>query len=395
VQNKKQFLEVEWALHMVQDYWVNLGKCVAIWTVAQKREIRTLQKIQDNKVRTFTAAPFELLIASNRLMLDMNNRFYAAHGRTWSMVGMSKFFYGWQRLYDRLSRHPNAFELDATDWDSTCSSKALWGVCKFRCDMIESKEDQLRINYIYDQIVNSVMVLEDGSLVQKYSGNPSGSPNTVVDNTLILYRMFVYAWVLLSRASAPHLCNMHAFHLHVEAALYGDDNTFTCSDEVVGWFNPTNILPLWADVGIKATVVSSRPLKVAEVEFLSQGFEWYQEYRAYLPAPHLDKIIASVRYGTKTNDIRWHYLRACALRLDSWGSRACRDFLSKYILFISRYYSDCMVGEIKGIPIKEIMNAYKTDKELEILYTGTESQCSLGVLMDEYIKSGTCNSIPL
>lgn len=375
-QNKGELLDKSWASTIHYQYWAKLltGSYTPIWTVAEKREIRTIEKIKANRVRTFTAAPFELLSASNVLLLDMNNRFYRGAGRTWSMVGASKYMRGWDDLYRRLNKHPNAFELDEKDFDSVCSASALEGVRDLRKAFVRySDEDISRLDGIYAQIINSCMVLEDGNLIQKFSGNPSGSPNTVVDNTLVLYKLFAYAWITLAQRFDKRLTNFEAFHSNVEAALYGDDNTYTCSDLVVGWFTPRHIIPIWLSIGITATARSLDPLKLKNVEFLSQGFRYDEHLATWLPVPSKDKIIASIRYGTKYDDPRWHYLRGCALRMDSWGSLECRELIVDYLHYICEHYSDKLVGEINGITMLEIQNSWKDDREMSVLYAGYES----------------------
>ncbi len=375
--NKKALVQQPWVKPKVLSSYDSLSTDspdISIWTVAEKPEIRTIEKIEKNKVRTFTAAPFELLVCSNMLMLDMNKNFYKGAGKSWSMVGSTKYMRGWDDLYHRLNKHPNAFELDETDFDASCSAEMLYRVCDLRTEWGRYDEsDSKKIKNIYHQFVQSVMVLEDGYLIQKFSGNPSGSPNTVVDNTLILYMLFAYAWVELSQKNDPLMTNYESFHNNVEAALYGDDNTFTCSDLVVGWFNGKSVVEVWSRIGVISTSRFENAVPVKDVDFLSQGFRYDQSLSTWLPSPHLDKLIASIRYGTEVDDPRWHYLRATNLRLDSWGSLECRELITKYITYIMKHHREEFFGECNKLSMNEILSGYKTDNELTILFAGLES----------------------
>jgi len=353
---------------------------VPIWTCSQKIEMRPIEKIIEGKIRTFTASPIEQSVACNRLCLDSNERFYSSANKMWSCVGISKFFQGWDSIYTRLNKHPNAFELDESDYDASIFQLALEGQMDFRWSCLQSDfrtpENYNRLRNVYYNIIHSYVVMDNGDLVQKHTGNPSGSSNTIVDNTMVLYRLFAYAFLILAEKYQVSV-NYEYFHKHVEAALYGDDNTYTCSNEVVEWFNPTNIAIVWSNVGVTTKTPCDQPRKLNEVCFLSQGFKYFEEFHMYLPVPETEKVLASLLYGSNYDDIRFHLLRACALRMDSWANIECRNIINDYIMWLRSVYKDKLHGTFKineevGITMLEIDNAYKTDAFLSLLYTGHE-----------------------
>lgn len=381
---KKSAFVVSPSKQILSDYWdviagENVDRIIPIWTCSQKIEMRPLEKVMENKIRTFTAAPVEHSCATNRLCLDMNNKFYSMHEACWSFVGATKYLQGWDRLYHRLNRHPNAFELDESEYDSSLFAKAMFGQRDIRWSYLRG-EDQTqanlsRLHAVYESIVHSVVVLETGELVQKHTGNPSGSSNTIVDNTMILFRLFAYAWILLCRVNNRQPLYMD-FMRQVEAALNGDDNTFTVSDEVVSWFNPTTISPIWSSIGVttKTPCEASRP--VEKVCFLSQGFRFDDGCGIWLPVPDTGRVLSSLCYGASVDDVRFHLLRANALRLESFGNLECRAVLKQYIEFILKYYKDDLVGSISlsgvDITIAEIKALWKSDEYIEALYGGFE-----------------------
>lgn len=197
---------------LMQKAWDSLSSdlpYVPIWTASLKLELRPVEKIDTNSIRTFTASPTEHSINCNRLCLDMNERFYASNNRTWSFVGCSKYNRGFDNLYNRLSKHPNAFELDESAFDASLFVRALEGQRDLRWGLLhpvwkttpsggENTLLKKKMWNIYDAIINSVIVLDNGEVVQKHTGNPSGSANTIVDNTMILFRLFAYAWLILA-----------------------------------------------------------------------------------------------------------------------------------------------------------------------------------------------------
>jgi len=386
--NKRDFLE-NGEISLLSRYWDILGKedeMVPIWTCSQKIEMRSVEKLNDNKVRTFTASPIEHSVASNRLYLHMNNKFYDAHGGKggipcWSMVGMSKYLSGWQILYDKLDVHPNAFELDESEYDSSMFQRLMWGMEDFRWGMLDPRDQTVlhkeKSEATYDRVVNSVFCLENGELLQKQTGNPSGSPNTVVDNTIGLFRLFAYAWIVLcyERGIEP---DYNEFMKNVSAALYGDDNTYTVSNEFVDMFNPTNISRIWTGIGVTTKTPCFEPRKLSEVSFLSSSFVWNSKLCMFLPGSEHDKVLCSLAYGSDKQDIRWHLLRAFALRMDSYACKKTRDFITGYISFIFRKYADRLVGRVslkngEFMDVDSIMSGHKSDTYIEALYSGRES----------------------
>lgn len=363
---------------MFEDFWTELGceedmKMVPIWTNSEKVELRAKEKLLLNKIRTFTASPAEHSISLSRMCFDFNDKFYSSSGKHWSFVGSSKFMRGWHKLYNRLGIHPNAFELDESEYDSSLFAEAMFDQMEIRWEMFSQEEktveNRRRLERLYEHIVHSVIVLENGELIQKHTGNPSGSANTIVDNTMILFRLFAYAWIVLAKEQG-RVISYGDFMNHVEAVLNGDDNTFTVSDECVGWFNPTCIAPVWSSIGVITKTDVWEPRKLSDVSFLSNGF--FNHRGVWLPVPNADRVLSSLLWGGAYDDVRWDLLRACALRLDSWGNLELRPIIQSYIEFLWNNYSEQLVGSFHGIDIKSIEQCWKSDQWCWSLYSGLE-----------------------
>jgi len=419
---KSEFL-VSPAFAALNDYWDMLGRgegpqeMVPIWTCAQKCELRTVEKLQANKIRTFTASPLEHSVACNRLCLDMNNNFYAAANKCWSFVGANKYNQGFDRLYHRLNKHKNAFELDESEYDSSLFAMAMFGQMEIRWNMLSQNDktpaNRLRLERVYDSIVNSVIVLENGELIQKHTGNPSGSANTIVDNTMILFRLFAYAWIVLCAEkhgmdnrerfiaandkdvkNRRYIGNLFGGYLdfmqNVEAALNGDDNTFTVSDLCVSWFHPKSVASVWSGIGVTTNTPCFDPRPLRECTFLSQSFKNIDG--VWLPCPATDRVLSSMKYGASFDDVRWHLMRASALRIDSWANVEVREVLMNYINFLRREYIDEMYGDVIFNPdrdpmsMDQVLSVYKSDEWIWGLYSGEEGK-QVELVKSDLLKS--------
>jgi len=379
-QKKGDFLDDPISDRVLDAHWDKLATdspIVSFWTASLKLELRPIEKIAVNSQRTFTASAADGSINTNRLCLDFNEAFYRSNNKHWSFVGCSKFSGGWDRLYRRLSRHPNAFELDESSFDASLFRAALRGMQEFRWRMLAKEyrtpDNAKRLENMYDSIIHSVIVLDNGEVVMKHTGNPSGSANTIVDNTIILFRLFAYAWVVMSaehdRAFNTNFCNYRAFMGNVEAALNGDDNTFTCSDAVVGWFNPTTISKVWTGIGVVTTTPCEEPRQLENVQFLSHGFTKVRGW--WLPIPDREKVLCSLLYASEYNDPAWTLMRCSALRLESWADPKLREELVDLQQFLYRNYASSVTGErdVQALKLSNIRALWKTDEAIWRLYT--------------------------
>lgn len=379
--NKGEFLDSGASVDVLTAYWCSLATenpFTTLWTASLKQELRSKEKIVQNKIRTFTASACEHSISLNRMCLDFNERFYSSNNKTWSFVGCSKFNGGFDRLFRRLSKHPCAFELDESSFDASLFRLALEGQRDLRWELMsaywKTADNRKRFWNLYRQVIHSCIVLDDGDVVQKHTGNPSGSANTIVDNTMILFRLFAYSWICLSRESPDrHVYSSYAsFQAHVEAALNGDDNTFTVSQQCVGWFNARSVSRVWTSIGVETNTPEWDPRRLEDCDFLSQSF--VKLHGKWLPKPERDKVLCSLLWGSTVSDVRWTLMRAYALRIESWADVVLRRDLMSFIKYVEKVHSSQLKGNIldsKGevlMSMDNIKRVWKSDAEIQRLY---------------------------
>lgn len=355
-----------------------------VWTSSVKAEMRPTEKAIENKLRTFTASPADHSTLLNMLCLDMNNKFYqmGKENTGWSCVGMSKYGRGWNALASRLLKHLTGWALDGSAFDSSVFRLSLEDICRMRCECLNATPQQkLVMERLYSQIIESVIITTSGDVVMKTTGNPSGSVNTVVDNTLHLYRLIAYAWILVAPVEMRTYESMHA---NVEAALYGDDNTFTVNELAQGFFNARSVERALAGI-LKMTAEDDcwEPRKLEELRFLNQGFKYSGKYYAWVPVPLYTKLMSSMMFASQIDDVRWHMMRARMLYIEGFWNEEFRGHISGYIQSLYRYYSIELAksGEIaKGVTSDQVRGLERDDASIVALYLGIEESATKGVL---------------
>jgi len=298
-QNKREFLDGG-GMTELREFDNDLLKlpvpCV-IWTSSLKEELRKVSKIRDNKIRQFTGAPCSFVASMNRYTLRQNEALYTLHTVTSSAVGMTPFYGGWDRLYRKLAVHfANGFVGDFVEFDSSLFKKLLCAQHEVRWRAIcltnaHLTADELRVHKqrffkLAKEEIESLMKMICGLLIQKFLGNPSGTPNTTSNNTYALFMLMCMCWI-------ANECGTYTqFKLWVRAALYGDDNTFTVACEIVSKFNGCVFERYCTGLGLTLQV-NHEPLEASSLEFLSCGFA-VKNGVAYMRPLKLEKFRAGL-----------------------------------------------------------------------------------------------------
>lgn len=377
-QNKGQVFKDEETMDFMHNYWNSGCKNVTIWTANVKEEVRLSTKVDENKLRLFLGSPVHHVWASTRVFGNMNDKFYAAGANhiTWSFVGATKFFGGWNRLYNRLIKHPNYVEIDESAYDCSLFRRCLLDMVDFRWQMLQPElqtyDNHVLIKRLYIELIDTFIIGPHGDIFVKATGNSSGSANTIVDNTVCLYKLLAYAYIKV--APYPYN-NFKSFHSHIEAALNGDDNTWSFSDEIRFFWNGTIVAKIFDTLLVKA-VVGNETLNLHECYFLSSVF--FEKYGMVFPKPDTQRIMCSMYDNIKIREsAKWSLLRAMALKVESFFDVESYNILCRYISYLitSRYYRDELhqpkddnISKKNYFSYEEIIGVDKTHLELLSLY---------------------------
>jgi len=372
----------------------------SFWLDKLKDEIRPNVKVDANKIRTFNCAPIEMVCAMNRLCLEMNQQFYmeGASLNNWSTVGSSKYLGTWDRLirkHQEVGRN-HSYSSDGGQWDSRMMAFLLWVVQHLRsqwCDL--TPVEHRRLKMLYRLMIYRIVHGEAGDLMWFFIGNPSGSTNTITDNTIGHTFLWNMAWVLLrdienrKRTLDDQIPGTQAFQdKNFCLSLCGDDSLITISETILSWFNATAVLQMMASWGTLQEFESVTPRPVEDCVYTSCTSQLYDG--VYLPRPDTDRVLAGAIEAGKAHpsyvdgesqltDPRWTLLRLYAIRIESWGNVDCRRLLSglihawrlRYRQLFSTTPSSFEIHA--GVRWGEVATIYKTDSELLWLYTGRET----------------------
>lgn len=359
----KDWLEKDFERLAVDRDWTCIG------TSSQKEELRTAEKIQANSIRNFLAMPLDATVHGGRMFADMNNKMYESYLRSSSAVGMSPFDGNWHRLITKLKKFGNGFALDESQYDASLYQFLLLNVCYFRWNCLKSEfqtpENFQRFKTYYRNLIYTVTLTPDGTLVMKGTGNPSGSCNTISDNTLILFMLMSFAWINISWGTK--WCSYRAFDDNTRKALVGDDNTWTVSDPCLKFYNARNVCDVWMKhLNITTTTDSYLPRPAMELDFLSAHSTIIRGKAC--PVYSRVKLATTLLFAPmKEFSPAVSLVRAAAIYLNAWADREFALVLRNYIDWLLRRYDQALHGTTAWEVAKTQIHS---DLFLESLFTG-------------------------
>lgn len=335
-ENKGHVMEQEWYRTHLDEFSLRYETESAppiFWNVCFKEEIKVNEKAL-SKPRTFVCGEIRHYHETMKWCDDFNQKFYNSHLRTMSFVGQSLFEGGWHEMIIKLKQNcdgRNGFENDESSYDASLFARFLWFMKSFResCLHISLRTRGAAALYnIYRNMINTFLVMPFGDVFVKVTGGPSGSFNTIVDNTILLLFLFLYVWY---RCAPAKVRNYDGFSTHVVIFGNGDDNLFSVSDEALPFFNNLAIRMHAKELGIECESPCDTPRPVQDCSFLSMNTVFDEQFRMFFPVPETKKVLACLLYKAKSDDVLDTFQRALSLYHSSYYNLELRDILRSFL----------------------------------------------------------------
>jgi hypothetical protein len=250
-----------WELNNAIDYLADSARrkvlTAPVYIASLKDEPVALKKIYlEPKTRGFAACPLHLLIPLRQYYHTLMATFVELFNEFPWKVGMNPLTSDFDTMYRQLrSKGYKAFDGDYKDWDATVVREFMVALYEIYADLIEefidmstvredTLEEHMNIVRVLSHYVTHPFVSIDEFVVTFPGGQMSGQPHTAIDNSIINFMYFYYAWLHLA---PKDMQDFSAFQTHVGLAIFGDDNTATVSDEVAEFFNLQTLIPFFQD----------------------------------------------------------------------------------------------------------------------------------------------------
>nr|YP_007001302.1 NIb [Blue squill virus A] len=293
-----------------------------IWNGSLKAELRPIEKVQQNKTRTFTAAPIDTLLGAKVCVDDFNNQFYSFHLECPWTVGMTKFYGGWDKLMRKLPDGWVYCHADGSQFDSSLTPLLINAVLDIRCFFMEDWwVGQEMLENLYAEIVYTPILAPDGTIFKKFRGNNSGQPSTVVDNTLMVVIAVYYSSIQLGWTCDDVQSRLVFF-------ANGDDIVLAVQEADVYVYD--HFAKSFAELGL----VYNFDERTRNREDL-----WFMSHKAieveglYIPKLEEERIVSILEWD-RSKEVMHRTEAICASMIEAWGYPDLLKEIRKFYLWL-------------------------------------------------------------
>jgi hypothetical protein len=158
----------------------------SVWQVLLKQELLPLEKIKRGWCRTIVIPPAHIYFNQLKWFGDFNERLkdhYSIPRQHGMALGFTPFYGGLLRMASLFPRDWLVVESDLTENDSRQSEWLMRINAQLRIDTC-GVDCYQEVEALYQQEINTLLLAANGQVFRKRKGQPSGSLNTTIGNTI-------------------------------------------------------------------------------------------------------------------------------------------------------------------------------------------------------------------
>jgi hypothetical protein len=308
-------------------------------TVNSKDEFLSMDDLQRKKLRTTFGAPLDK-VAKQKFFFDgQNSNIIKSSNHSWIQYGMCKQYGGFHRAVKRLEEFTDIVQSDASGWDRNSYLGPVY-ILRLRGLRIPYTHQGLLNDTVFHSVFPTIL-LPDGSVYIRITGNDSGGNNTASDNSILhLIIMFHLLCEAFYRKynSLPSLENILDNAL---VLIYSDDKLGGVNLSYFGLDHETFAIIEQEIYALYGMVIKPSSILVTSVtghidprhEFLGSFLHFDERTARYIPYPRIGKICSSItRVGMNPDlsDIEF-FMKILQLTLLSYMDKRVFTILSIYV----------------------------------------------------------------
>ena len=374
-QTKGEALSIKGVEESLIEYFERLNTDNPYWAVynnTQKLEIRKIGK----PVRTFLVGDMRLHYSCLRLYGRIMDEFVAQAGKNgwWIGVGSSHLTSQWHQLHQRLSQGSLVFASDVSGWDRNISPSLLAAGCEILNSCLNNHDRakyKKALNNATYMLVYGYVLFENGEMVRKNGGMPSGDFRTILVNSICNWIKNVRCFLLMMEN--PFELQMKEIlqrMVAIQMSITGDDDIGSVDEKEAPWFD-RKIFRSVAQVNATQLGMVLKVLdmeeKVEKLQYLSRGF--VQRKGKWVALPDRVKVINALVYGNFKKHAKFSVLKALSLRMEVWGDEQLFKEITEYCDLLRKIYAQETEIDIEdGMPSwRDIWCSYLSEDEIAVV----------------------------
>jgi len=310
-----------------------------------KDELLDIEDLARGKVRGVFGSSFHGIIREKFLYGLQNQKILEDHQNSWIKYGLVKQYGGFNKAIRSLEKFPFIWESDVSGYDRKIFLKFVYEI---RNANIIDKELYLDfINSVTQSNVFPFVLLPNGYLIQRRTGNNSGKNNTTTDNSIAHKIIMVYMFVKrLNEIGKP--VSLSYIFANVELLIYSDDKLGGMNLSAFEFETPQEFLDfereVYSEFGLECKATSQvHTLKksgdrVPEIHSFLGSFTHYDEgLDVYVPYPRFGKICSSLVRKYPNPDILIRFCRTVNLTVSCYPNK---EVFSRALHYLTWFYNE-------------------------------------------------------
>lgn len=381
LKNKRQVLEKFTTLLLKYVYNTNYPD-IACYN--DKDELLSWEDILRKKSRGIFGSTFHGVIREKILYGRQNDIIHDMHQNSWIKYGFVKQYGGFDTFFKSLENKSFRWESDCSGYDRKIFLKFVYDIRN--ANIINADQYQEMIDRVTSDNVNPMVLLPNGYVVRRKTGNNSGKNNTTVDNSIAHFIINIYLFLkkLVLEGAVPEEINLSDILPKVNLGIYSDDKIGSFNLEDFGWTSPEDFLSFERDVysefglelkaSAQAWSLDYDLGRIAEKHSFLGSYAGFDEFvHMYVPVPRFGKICASFTQKYSGRDKVLRFIRYVVLTLNCVPKS---DYFDASLHFLTWYYNH-PDNRAYVYLFDEILNDLNLDTSLKDtfskLYLGFES----------------------
>jgi len=350
---------------------------IVVDTYSDKDELLTREELERRKIRGIFNSSFFGLIRERFLWGGQNDKLLANFKNSWIKYGMVKQYGGFNSELQPLEAFEFRWESDASGWDRKI---CLVPVYQIRNRLLDYEGFENLLELATQNNIRPVVLLPNGYVVERATGNDSGKNNTTTDNSIAHFYILVYLFVkrMVEIGKTPNLTDIFN---NVHVLIYSDDKLGGINLDFFQWAPEEFILferEVYSEFGLELkasaclwTVAQKGDRLDKRHSFLGSYAHFDKNACMYVPYPRLGKICSTLTLKYSCDDVEVKFSRFLNLCINLTPNP---DLFHESVQFLAFYYKEHprFMWRFNEI-LKSIDIDMSVRRSFYRLYTGFES----------------------
>jgi len=327
-----------------------------LFNMSLKEELRPKEKVEEMKTRTICAAPVEHTIGCIMMFKGFMDQFLHWNIEMRHLGGFTHFYGGWDYLIKKLKRYEKCNGYDFSQYDSSIRDFFFDGFSEFFLQYFSDPKEKMIIKNLITQACQSLIILPDGSVVDKDFGNATGWYFTFVFNVYV--NMVLNFGFYIKQFESM---SVRDYEKHLEQFFCGDDNATSWEDPR---FDPEKFVEFASSVGMTCNLDNKSPVKPEELVFVSRHTIRFRDMWVSYGNP--EKMLGAMVNCFEHDDYASVIIKLCAIRREMYFHKEFYKQITGFIQFLLNYFSP-----LKTQPeYKLALTNFEPEHDLIFLHTG-------------------------